>query len=140
LGDDQNVDSKGCLPMRFTQSLPLVVLVMMTVAAPSYAGGVIRVGGSNPNTGNAGVLRAGYHSETGARYVRAGGYNAATGTYTGGTRAYNPTTGQGFTTTTTAAQGSGITTTINTLNKGSYTCTVSQTIPGHCVELDNLDD
>lgn len=136
-GDDKDVKVKGVLPMRLIQSLPLVVLVVMSFAAPSYAGGSIRVGGSNPNTGNAGVVRAGYNSETGARYVRGGGYNASTGTYTGGTRAYNPATGEGFTSTTTATKGSGATTTVNTLNNGSYTCTISQTSPGHCVELDN---
>lgn len=111
----------------------LALLVPATTeAAPSF-----RVGGAayNPETGNSARASAGYHSPTGSRYGRRSGYDASTQTYQGNTRAYNPSTGQGFTSSTTATRGSGINSSINTVNNGSYECSVSQDLPAHCVQI-----
>lgn len=100
-------------------------------AAPAFR---VRVGGYNPETGNAGRVVGGYNNETGARSFRARGYDASTQTYRGATRAFDPSTGEGFSTTTQATRGVGATTTVNTLNNGSYTCSVSPDMPYQCVE------
>ncbi len=104
---------------------------LTAAAAPSF-----RVGGTayNPETGNAARSSAGYHSPTGSRYGRRSSYDASTQTYQENTRAYNPSTGQGFTSNTTATKGSGVNSSINTLNNGSYECSISQDLPAHCVE------
>ncbi len=112
-----------------------LALITPTVAeaAPS---GRANFGVYNPETGRGGRIAGSYNRETGARSFRARGYDAAAGTYGGTTRYYDPSTGQGLTTRTEAARGSGITTTLNTLNSGSYTCSISRDLPGRCVESD----
>lgn len=91
----------------------------------------------NPETGNAARSSAGYHSSTGSRYVRGSSYDADAQTYQGNTRAYTPSSNQGFTSNTTATSGSGINSSINTINNGSYECSVSQDLPAHCIETSN---
>ncbi|NJK63248.1 MAG: hypothetical protein HC921_11710 [Synechococcaceae cyanobacterium SM2_3_1] len=138
--DDQSVEVTGVDPMRslstlaFTTILSLSFLHLLPGSA-AHASGRLQVGGYDPETGNAAVISGGYHSQTGARYGRAAGYDAATGTYAGTTRFYNPSTGEGFTTSTEARHGSGVTSTLHTVNQGSYSCTVSQSVPAHCAEI-----
>ncbi len=122
--------------LAFTTILSLSVIHLLPGSAAN-ASGRLRVGGYNPETGNAAVIRGGYDSQTGARYGHAAGYDASTQTYAGTTRFYNPSTGEGFTTTTEASRGSGVTSSIYTVNQGSYSCTVSQTLPAHCAEISN---
>ncbi len=112
----------------------VAALALFSLATPAQAGGV-RLSATHPETGDAGVVRAGYNPETGARWSQARGYDASTNTYAGTTRAYNPATGEGFTTSTTAAEGSGITTVVNTVNNGSYECSVSRDLPAFCAEM-----
>lgn len=138
--DDQSVEVTGVDPMRSLSTLAFTTILSLSLinlipASAAYASGRVRVGGYDPETGNAAVIRGGYDSQTGARYGRAAGYDASTQTYAGTTRFYNPSTGEGFTTTTEASRGSGVTSTIHTVNQGSYSCTASQTLPAHCVEL-----
>ncbi len=124
--------------MRSTQAFTLTVTVVMSVlclSAPAFAGGRFRASGYNPETGDAATTGGGYSSETGSRWGQTGVYDASTETYTGTTRAYNPATGEGFTTSTSATRGAGVTTTVHTINNGSYECAVSQTLPAHCNEL-----
>lgn len=108
-----------------------LVLATPVEAAPRFRASI---GGFNPDTGNFGRVAGGVNRDTGARYLRASRYDAATGTFQRSTRAFNPSTGQGFTANTTAAQGAGLTTNINTVNNGSYTCTVSRGLPTQCIE------
>lgn len=114
-------------------SIAALALITPTAAeaAPSF-----RVGGVtyNPETGNAVRASAGYHSPTGSRYVRGADYDASTQTYRGSTQAYTPTTGQGFTSNTSATNGSGVNTSIYTLNNGSYECSLPQDLPAHCIQ------
>jgi hypothetical protein len=110
--------------------------MISAISAPAaHAGGRIRVSGYDEETGDAAVIRGGYNSETGARYGRAATYDADAETYSGSTRFYNPSTGEGFTTTTDATKGSGVESTINTVNQGSYTCSASKELSAHCEEI-----
>ncbi len=123
--------------MRSYQAIAITTaaaLAFFSLATPAQAGG-FRVGATNPETGDAGVVTAGFNPETGARWGRARGFDASTGTYSSRTRAFNPSTGEGFTTSTTAAEGSGVTTVVNTVNNGSYECSVSRALPAFCTEL-----
>lgn len=138
LGEDQDVEiekehTMNSIKTGFIAGIAALALVIPATAeaAPSFR---FRASGVNPNTGNGARVAGGFNSQTGARFVRGGGYNASTQTFQSGTRAYNPSTGQGFTSNTTAARGSGITTTVNTVNNGSYSCSVSQALPANCTE------
>lgn len=125
------------ITLKATLLSTIAALALITPAvAEASPSGRASVQFFNPETGNAGRIGGFYNRETGARSFRAWGYDASTDTYQGGTRAYDPSTGKGFTTSTQAARGSGITTTINTLNNGSYTCSISRDLPGRCVEDD----
>lgn len=108
-----------------------LILPTTAEAAPAVR---VSATGINSSTGNAARVTGGYNSNTGARYGRGGSYNASTQSYHGSTRAYNPSTGNGFTSSTSAAYGSGVNTSINTVNNGSYECQVSQDLPAHCVQ------
>lgn len=114
----------------------MTLALLIPTAAEAQPTFRARVSGVNPNTGNFGRISGGYRNATGSRFFRAGGYNPTTGTYQGGTRAFNPTTGQGFTSTTTGIRGQGLTSTINTLNNGSYVCTFSRGSRGQCLQQD----
>lgn len=121
-----------------TTALLSSLIALSLIAPTAQAAPTFRVSGSayNPETGDAGRASGAYNSTTGARYNRFSTYDNETSTYTGSTRAYNPSTEQGFTSTTTAAQGSGVNSTVNTVENGSYTCVVSQSDPFHCTESD----
>lgn len=96
----------------------------------------VRVRGANPDTGNAGSASATYNPATGNRTVRARSVDTTTGTYTGTTRYFNRITGQGGTTSTSITRGSGATTTVNTLENGSFECSISQDLPANCVQFE----
>ncbi len=115
--------------MRSTQALTLtlsVVLSALALSAPAYAGGRVRASGYNPETGNAVTMGGGYHAESGARWGQSSYYDADSQTYTGTSGAYNPSTDQGVTTSTTATRGEGTTTTVDTVNNGSYEFSASR--------------
>lgn len=117
----------------FISGIAALALFVPTAAeaAPSFR---VSATGVNSSTGTAARVSGGYNSNTGARYGHGGSYNASTQSYHGSTRAYNPSTGNGFTSSTSAAYGSGVNTSVNTVNNGSYECQVSQDLPAHCVQ------
>ncbi len=115
--------------MRSTQALALTLIVVLsafTLSAPAHAGGRVRARGYNPETGNAAPTGGGYHTESGSRWGQSSYYDASAETYTGSSGAYNPSTDQGFMTSTTATRGEGATTTVDTVNNGSYEFSASR--------------
>ncbi|MDX2271175.1 MAG: hypothetical protein NW237_04405 [Cyanobacteriota bacterium] len=101
-----------------------VVAVAVVGAGMAEAAPLVRanVAGYNPTTGNAGRVAAGYNPTTGNRYMRASGYNASTGTFGRTAAGYNPSTGQGYRLNSQYVPGNGVTTNVNTVNNGSYSC------------------
>jgi hypothetical protein len=116
-------------------------LASLAILAPTAAEAApylhFNLGGYNPETGNAGRMAGGYNPSSGARYFRAGGYDASTGNFGATSRFYNPSTGQGAALVTEGVRGSGFTSTINTLQNGSYSCSASVSQPFNCVQTDN---
>ncbi len=116
--------------MPSAKALTLTVTVLMSalcLSAPAYAGGRVRASGYNPETGNAATTGGGYHAESGSRWGQSSYYDASTQTYTGRSGAYNPSTNQGYSTSRTATRGVGATTTVDTVNNGSYEFSASRT-------------
>lgn len=107
-----------------------VLLWDAAVSAQPY--GFFRAGGYNPETGTGGSIAGVYNPTTGARGFSAGRVDATAGRLNRTTRYYNPSTNQGFTSVTSGDRGQGITTQINTLQNGSYTCFGSQTVRFNC--------
>ncbi len=124
--------------MKFLQQTSLVVLGLLGASLLSMGSAQARpftrvnVRGYNPSTGNVGAFTTRYNPATGTRRYRAGRYNPETNSYQRVKGAINPAAGQGYNSVTTYTPDSGVTKTINTLQKGSYTCTASAGSPASC--------
>ncbi len=92
------------------------------------------MGGYNPETGLGGRMTGGYNPSTGARGFRMSGYDAELGQFESRSRYMNPSTGEGFTSTTTGTRGQGLTTQVNTMQNGSFTCFGSRNVVYNCTQ------